>query len=86
MRKTAFSIMSIFFIMGTSYAADDIVLPAMRGNVTFTHKKHQNNIKNCNACHDEKHKDKINAISYHRLCMDCHEKMLKGPDRCDECH
>lgn len=69
-------------------AADTISLPAKNGNVTFEHKKHQEALKDCKACH-EKGPGKIEGFGKdvaHKLCKGCHETKKAGPTKCGECH
>ncbi|KAF0221442.1 MAG: hypothetical protein FD174_580 [Geobacteraceae bacterium] len=76
------------FCLGTAQAADDITLPAKNGNVTFTHKKHQESLKDCKVCHGEGTPGKLtlDKDSAHKLCKGCHETKKAGPTRCGECH
>jgi predicted CXXCH cytochrome family protein len=69
-------------------AADTITLPAKNGNITFNHKKHQEALKDCKACH-EKGPGKIEGFGKdvaHKLCKGCHETKKAGPTKCGECH
>lgn len=69
-------------------AADTITLAAKNGNVTFNHKKHQDALKDCKACH-EKAPGKIEGFgkdAAHKLCKGCHETKKAGPTKCGECH
>jgi predicted CXXCH cytochrome family protein len=78
------------FSTGTALAADVITLPAKNGNVSFPHKKHQELIKDCKACH-KKGPGKIAGFGKdmaHKLCIDCHKAKGKGPvtSDCVKCH
>jgi predicted CXXCH cytochrome family protein len=76
------------FAAGTALAADTITLPAKNGDITFNHKKHQDTLKDCKACH-EKAPGKIEGFgkdSAHKLCKGCHEEKKAGPTKCGECH
>jgi len=78
----------IYSYLGTGFAADIIVLPSESGKVIFTHKKHQEAIKNCKVCH----KTALGTIKEfgqcrpHKLCIGCHEKKKSGPIDCVGCH
>lgn len=43
----------VMFSAGAALAADTITLPAKNGDVTFTHKKHQETLKDCKICHEK---------------------------------
>lgn len=76
------------FVAGAALAADTITLPAKMGNVTFPHKKHQEMLKECTACH-EKGPGKIEGLGKewaHKTCKGCHETKQAGPTKCAECH
>jgi predicted CXXCH cytochrome family protein len=78
----------ILSYVGTGFAADIIVLPSESGKVIFTHKKHQEAIKDCEVCH----KTALGTIKEfgqdrpHKLCIGCHEKKKSGPIDCVGCH
>jgi opacity protein-like surface antigen len=76
------------FTTGTALAADVITLPAKNGNITFNHKAHQDQLKDCKICH-EKGPGKIEGFSKdfaHKTCKGCHEEKKAGPTKCGECH
>lgn len=76
------------FAVGSAMAADTITLPAKNGNVAFPHKKHQELLKDCKACH-EKAPGKIEGLGKdwaHKTCKGCHETRKAGPTKCAECH
>ena len=80
----------IVFAAGTALAAgpESITLPAKNGNITFPHKKHQELLKDCKACH-EKAPGKIEGLGKdwaHKTCKGCHEEKKMGPTKCGECH
>lgn len=70
-----------------------IVLYASVGNVTFSHKMHQDMIKDCRQCHHEP-PGKIAEIGKywaHNTCQTCHEILKRagrrtGPTNCVGCH
>ncbi|HJV33937.1 cytochrome c7 [Geomonas sp.] len=73
---------------GVVFAADTITLPAKNGNVTFNHKKHQEQLKDCKICH-EKGPGKIEGFGKdmaHKTCKGCHADKGAGPTKCSECH
>ena len=77
-------------IIGASgaMAADVITLPAKNGDVAFPHKKHQEVLKDCKACH-EKGIGKIEGFGKewaHKTCKGCHETKKQGPTKCGDCH
>ncbi len=101
------SIMSLA-IAGTTFAADEapgaetILLKYSYGDVDFNHKKHQENLKDCDACHKVFAKEAGSiekAIAAGTLkkkaamkeCVDCHKATkakgtATGPTKCKECH
>jgi cytochrome c553 len=77
-------------IIGASgaMAADVITMEAKNGNVAFPHKKHQEVLKDCKACH-EKGMGKIEGFGKewaHKTCKGCHEVKKQGPTKCGDCH
>jgi predicted CXXCH cytochrome family protein len=63
------------------------VLEAKNGNVTFDHAKHAT--QKCEACHATAAGGKIEGFGKdkaHGLCVECHKKEAKGPQKCTECH
>lgn len=88
MKKIIAAAALTIFCAGTALAADEIVLNAKNGNVTFNHKKHQESLKDCKVCH-EKGPGKIEGFgkdAAHKLCKGCHETKKAGPTKCGECH
>jgi len=88
MRKIIAAAALTLFTAGTALAADTITLPAKNGDVTFTHKKHQEALKDCKICH-EKGPGKIEGLGKdwaHKTCKGCHEEKKAGPAKCAECH
>ena len=82
------AMLAVTAFAGAAFAADVIELPASMGKVTFTHKNHQERLKDCKKCHTgapgkiaEKNKDWA-----HKTCKGCHTEMKKGPTSCKECH
>ncbi len=86
--KVTCAALAILAYAGTGFAADIIVLPAENGNVTFTHKKHQEAIKDCKVCHGATPGSKkvFGLYRPHELCVGCHEEMKSGPINCVDCH
>jgi len=96
------ALFAVAFATATFAAAEPpavIKLKAKQGGITFTHKEHQDRIKNCKACHatDEGGKiegfqPNINKDKTHALCQTCHKKEVaankasKAPTKCDGCH
>lgn len=79
------------FCSSTLFAADTKILPAPNaGDVTFTHKLHQDRLKVCTACHKDDKGGKIEKLAQkteaHNLCKGCHETKKAGPTKCGECH
>ncbi|MCM2359854.1 MAG: cytochrome c family protein, partial [Geobacteraceae bacterium] len=59
------------------------------GDVTFNHKKHQDSLKDCKACHATEAGGKIEGFGKdiaHKTCKGCHEEKKAGPTKCGECH
>lgn len=72
----------------TGSAADIIVLPSESGKIIFTHKKHQDAIRDCTVCHKTAPGTIKENGQYrpHQLCIGCHEKKKAGPIDCLGCH
>ncbi|WP_298267825.1 cytochrome c7 [Geobacter sp.] len=88
MKKIVAALALSVFAASLAFAADEIVLKAKNGNITFPHKKHQELLKDCKKCH-EKGPGKIEGFGKdwaHKTCKGCHEEMKKGPTKCGECH
>ncbi|RNC68741.1 MAG: cytochrome C [Desulfuromonadales bacterium] len=69
-------------------AADTILFPSRNGNVTFSHKRHTEILKDCKNCHD-KAPGKISNFGKdyaHKTCKGCHEVRGTGPTKCGACH
>jgi flavoprotein len=82
------AMLAVTAFAGAAFAADIIELPASMGKVTFNHKIHQDQLKDCKKCHTgapgkiaEKNKEWA-----HKTCKGCHTEMKKGPTSCKECH
>jgi predicted CXXCH cytochrome family protein len=80
--------LAILSYVGTGFAKDIIVLHSENGNIIFTHKKHQEAIKDCAVCHESAPGKKKIFGQYrpHKLCIGCHEKKESGPVDCVGCH
>lgn len=88
MKKIALMMVAVVAFAGAAFAADVIEFPASIGKVTFNHKKHQESLKDCKACH-EKGPGKIEGWGKdlaHKQCKGCHETKKAGPTKCGECH
>jgi predicted CXXCH cytochrome family protein len=90
MRALQFTCAVLFMLpyVGTGFAADKIVLPSGSGDVIFTHKKHQEIIKDCAVCHKSAPGKIRDSGQYrpHKLCIGCHENKKSGPINCVGCH
>jgi len=85
------AMLAVTAFAGAAFAVgpETIELPASMGKVAFTHKKHQQLVKNdCKKCHTkapgkiaEKNKDWA-----HKTCKGCHTELKKGPTGCKDCH
>jgi len=74
--------------MALAVGPETISLPAKNGNITFPHKKHQDLLKDCKACH-AKAPGKIEGLGMawaHKTCKGCHEEKKMGPTKCGDCH
>ncbi|WP_224983972.1 cytochrome c7 [Geomonas agri] len=88
MKKVVIAAALVVFGAGAAFAADVITLPAKNGNITFNHKKHQEVLKDCKACH-EKGPGKIEGFGKdwaHKTCKGCHSDKGAGPTKCADCH
>lgn len=70
------------------------------GKVSFSHKAHQDILKDCKICHhkDEAGKEKDcgtchtkdskvkSKDAFHNRCKKCHVEQKKGPTGCKDCH
>ncbi|HWI40114.1 MAG TPA: cytochrome c7 [Verrucomicrobiae bacterium] len=73
---------------GAALAADVMEFPASMGKVSFDHRKHQEALKDCKACH-EKGPGKIEGFGKdfaHKTCKGCHQEKKQGPVSCKDCH
>ena len=94
MRQVITKIMSTIAMLSLSSAVlaagpDTIELPASMGKVTFNHKMHQDNLKDCSKCHASPAGGKIEGFGKdlaHNTCKGCHAANNKGPTSCKECH
>lgn len=91
MKKIVAALALTLFCTSVVSAADTKVLPAPNaGDVTFTHKLHQDRLKVCTTCHQYDTGGKIEKLSQkteaHNLCKGCHETKKAGPTKCGECH
>jgi cytochrome c553 len=91
MKKYVVALALTLFSSSALFAADTTVLPAPNaGDVTFTHKLHQDRLKVCTTCHIDEKGGKIATLSKkadaHNLCKGCHETKKAGPTKCGECH
>lgn len=91
MKKFAVIFALTLFCTSPLNAADTKILPAPNaGDVTFTHRLHQDRLKSCTACHKDDKGGKIEKLSQkteaHNLCKGCHETKKIGPTKCGECH
>lgn len=88
MKKIIVAAALMMFSAGAAFAADTMVFPAKNGAVNFNHKKHQELLKDCKACH-EKGLGKIEGFGKdfaHKSCKGCHTDKGAGPVKCSECH
>jgi len=87
--KRAIAAVALTLMTATlALAADVITLPAKNGDIAFNHKKHQEKVANCKACH-EKGPGKIEGFGKdwaHKTCKGCHADKGAGPTKCAECH
>jgi predicted CXXCH cytochrome family protein len=86
--QLTWAVLAFLAYAGAGFAADVIVLPAESGKVIFTHRKHQEAVKDCTACHMSAPGKMRNSGQYrpHTLCIGCHEKKKSGPVNCVGCH
>ncbi|HOI16419.1 MAG TPA: cytochrome c3 family protein [Geobacteraceae bacterium] len=83
-----FVALGILCCVGTGFAKDVIILRSESGNVIFTHKKHQEAVKDCTTCHKTAPGSIKESGQYrpHKLCIGCHENRKSGPVNCVDCH
>ena len=83
------AMLAVTAFAGAAFAADIIELPASMGKVSFNHKKHQDDLKDCTKCHAKAEGGKIEGLNKdwaHKTCKGCHVEMKKGPTGCKDCH
>jgi cytochrome c553 len=91
MMKILIAIFSVSLFAASIALADDttVLKSPNAGNVTFTHKKHQER-DTCTTCHKDEKGGKIETLAKkadaHNLCKGCHEAKKAGPTKCGECH
>jgi hypothetical protein len=88
MKKIAIIMAAALAFSGVAFAGDvmEFAPNCPMGKVTFNHKKHQETVKDCKACH-EKAPGKIEGFSKdwaHKTCKECHAK--RGAVKCGDCH
>ena len=83
-----YAVLAILSCTDVSDIAEVIVFPAGNGQVTFTHKKHQDVIRDCTACHTSAPGKMRESGQFrpHKLCIGCHETRKSGPVNCVDCH
>lgn len=92
MKKMIALVAALTFVGSVSaFAAgpETITLPAKKGNITFPHKKHQEDLKiACKECHGDKPGkiEGFNMAKGHALCKECHAKKSPDAAKCDFCH
>ena len=88
MKNLVIAAILVAFATSAALAADTVVIEAKNGNITFNHKAHQDNLKDCKICHGDAKPGKIelDKEKAHALCKDCHTKNGKGTTKCGECH
>lgn len=88
MKKIVAAAMLVAFAASAAFAADVVTLKTKMGDVTFNHKKHQDNLKDCKICHGEGTPAKLTLgkDKAHTLCKGCHTEKKQGPTGCKDCH
>lgn len=88
MKKLIVAAMLVAFAASAAFASDVVTIKAKNGDITFNHKMHQDNLKDCKICHGEGKPAKIelDKEKAHALCKECHTKGGQGPTKCGECH
>lgn len=86
MKKLIIAMMIIAFAVTAAWAADVVTYENKKGNVTFNHKAHGEQL-GCKSCH-EGTPAKIavdKKVAHKAVCKDCHKKQ-SGPTKCNGCH
>jgi len=90
MKKNILVMLALAAFAGTAFAAGDTIeYPSSFGKVTFSHKAHQEALKDCTKCHATPEGGKIANFGKewaHKTCKGCHSDMKKGPVGCKDCH
>jgi predicted CXXCH cytochrome family protein len=88
MKNLVLAAMLVVFASSATLAADTVVLKAKNGDISFNHKAHSDNLKDCTICHGPGKPGKIELDKEkgHALCKDCHTKSAQGPTKCGDCH
>ena len=88
MKRTIVAMFAIVAFAGSAFAVSDVI--EMKKNVKFTHKKHNEALKDCTKCHAKPEGGKIEGfgkdLAHGKGCKGCHVEMKKGPTSCKECH
>jgi predicted CXXCH cytochrome family protein len=80
----------LLMMLAVPAAAEVMTFPSARiGDVSFDHTLHRAQLKGCSVCHGgapgKIHKEWVQQNA-HDFCVDCHNKMDRGPLRCAGCH
>jgi hypothetical protein len=83
---TALFAAALFSAAQAASTPEEITFEATRaGSVRFPHKLHA--ARGCKACHPAAPaKLNLDRDKAHALCKACHERLSKGPNKCDGCH
>ena len=84
-------------VVATSNGPTEIKYSPKMGEVTFDHLTHQGradcatchhtgDYNQCKSCHGSDNKAPKSKDAYHKLCVNCHKELQKGPSKCKECH
>jgi len=86
MKKLIVAMMIVAFAVTAAWAADVVTYENKKGNVTFDHKAHGEQL-GCKACHEgTPAKIVIDRNSAHKdACKSCHKEQ-GGPTKCNDCH
>ncbi|ABL01102.1 cytochrome c7 [Pelobacter propionicus] len=89
MKRAVIAMLALSVFAASAFASDVIEFPSSIGKVTFTHKAHQELLKDCQKCHASPAGGTIAGFDKdwaHKTCKGCHVEMKKGPVSCKECH
>jgi hypothetical protein len=88
-KKIIITMLAVTAFTGIAFAAAGPDVIQMKKGVSFSHKHHAEELKDCKKCHENAEGGKIANFGKdfaHKQCKECHVTMKKGPTTCKGCH